>query len=76
MNSRQYSESDESKIIREKMINPLRTEKMTEVFFLPLRFYIMNQSKLKVRADEQFRLIDKDAQHIGGQFLNHRTVVK
>ena len=44
---------------------------LQEVFFLRMRFHSMRQSDLKVRANKQ---VDKDAQRIGGRFLDHSTV--
>ena len=38
------------------------------------QFHLMRQSKLKMRANKQFVLVDNDAQRIEGRFLNHSTV--
>ena len=38
-----------------------KTGKIAEVFFLRLRFHLMRQSELKVRANKQFLLVDNDA---------------
>ena len=52
-----------------------KTGKIAEVFFLRMRFHLMRQSELKMRANKQFLLVDNDAKRIGGRFLNHSTVV-
>ena len=52
----------------------LTTGKIAEVFFLRLRFHLMRQSELKVRANKQFKLADNNAQRIGRRFRNHSTV--
>ena len=39
-----------------------------------MRFHLMRQSELKVRANKQFLLVDNDAKRIRGRFLNHSTV--
>ena len=59
----------------EKFKNLPKTGKIAKVFFLRMRFHLMRQSELKVRANKQFLLVDNDAQRIGGRFLNHSTVV-
>ena len=54
--------------------NLSKTGKIAEVFFLRLRFQLMRQWELNVRANKQFYLVDNDVQRIGGRFLNHSTV--
>ena len=69
MNSIQSAQFDEFKIARKKFKNLPKTGKIAEVFFLPMRFHLMRQSELKVRANKQFLLVDNDAQRIGDDFL-------
>ena len=38
-----------------------------------MRCHLMRHSELKVRANNQFLLVDNDAQRIGGRFINHST---
>ena len=60
----------------EKKIKKLpKTGKIAEVFFLCMRFHLMRQSELKVRANKQFLLVDNVAQRIEGRFFNHSTVL-
>ena len=62
------------KFLEKKFKNLPKTGKIAEVFFLRMRFHLMRQSELKLRANKQFLLIDNDAQRTGGRFFNHSTV--
>ena len=57
------------KFLEKKFKNLPKTGKLAEVFFLRMRFHLMRQSELKVRANKQFLLVDNDAQRIGDDFL-------
>ena len=75
LNSIPSAQFDEFKISRKKIKNLPKTGEIAEVFFLCMRFQLMRQSELKVRANKQFLLVDNDAQRIRRRFLNHSTVV-
>ena len=45
--------------------------KIYEGFFVRLSFHLIHQSRLKVRANNQFEFVDNDAQHTRGPFPNH-----
>ena len=51
LNSIQHAQFDEFKISRKKFKNFRKTGKTAEMFFLRMRFHLMRQSKLKVRAN-------------------------
>ena len=54
LNSIQSAQLDEFKYSRKKFINFPKTGKIAEVFFLRMRFHLMRQSELKMRANRQF----------------------
>ena len=69
--SRHPAASIKFKCLRQLSQNLLKTMKIYEGFFVRLSFHLMHQSRLKVRANNQFKFVDNDAQHTRGPFPNH-----
>ena len=69
LNSRHSAEAYELKILRKIIQKPAQNWENSRRVLSALEISLMRQSELKLRANQQFLLVDNDAQCIGDDFL-------